>query len=128
MTSVGRIGDRATFRALERPFGRSGRGPVRAAFTPLSPGTGALAQLAYAIGRRHGNAVHRNRLRRRLRSAVREVARDVVPGSYLLRPTPAVATMPFDDLVAAVRTAMTSAAGRPVETTTTGAPGNGPDR
>jgi ribonuclease P protein component len=127
MASVGRIGDRATFRALERPFGRSERGPVRAAFTPLSPSTDARAQLAYAIGRRHGNAVHRNRLRRRLRSAVREVARDVVPGSYLLRPTSIVATMPFDDLVIAVRMAMTSAAGRPAGTTTT-APGNGPDR
>jgi ribonuclease P protein component len=128
MASVGRIGDRATFRALERPFGRSGRGPVRAAFTPLSPGTGTLPQLAYAVGRRHGNAVHRNRLRRRLRSAVREVARDVVPGSYLLRPTSLVATMPFDDLVAAVRMAMTSAAGPPVETAAAVTSGKGPDR
>jgi hypothetical protein len=51
-----------------------------------------------------------------------------VPGSYLLRPTPVVATMPFDDLVAAVRMAMTSAAGRPAGTPSAGAPGNGPDR
>jgi len=100
------------FRALGRPQGRSRRGPVRAAFVPVPSGPGdALAQVGYVIGRRCGNAVTRNRLRRRLRAAVREVATDVPPGAYLLGTGPDSGTIAYADLVVSVRQAMAAAAG-----------------
>lgn len=44
------------------------------------------ARVAFAIGRAHGSAVDRNRLRRRLRAALREQASigALAPGWYLL--------------------------------------------
>ncbi len=100
------------FRALRRPQGRSTRGPVRVAFVPPPPGAGsAFAQVGYAIGRHCGNAVARNRLRRRLRAAVAEVAAGLPAGAYLLGTRPESATMPYLDLVATVRQAMVAAAG-----------------
>jgi ribonuclease P protein component len=64
------------------------------------------------VGRADGAAVRRNRIRRRLRAAVRRVeARGDLPaGAYLLAAGPEVLTMPFpelearvDELVAAAR-------------------------
>jgi len=40
--------------------------------------------VAYAVGKRYGGAVDRNRCRRRLRAVVRECAADLPPGSYLI--------------------------------------------
>ncbi len=49
--------------------------------------------MAYAIGRAVGGAVERNRLRRRLRAAVRELESELVPGgAYLLSVGPALMT------------------------------------
>ncbi len=73
---------------------------------------GELARVGYVIGRRCGNAVYRNRLRRRCRAAVREAAAVVPPGSYLIRPEPEAALLDFADLAGAVREAMAAAAGR----------------
>lgn len=44
------------------------------------------ARVAFAIGRAHGSAVERNRLRRRLRAALREQASlgTLAPGLYLM--------------------------------------------
>ena len=108
------IGDRATFRALRRPAGRAVHGPVRVAFVPGEPGVAdpASRRVAYAIGRTCGNAVRRNRMRRRFRAAVRQVAGDLSPGSYLVRPEPSAAALSFDELTRAVREAMVIA-GRP---------------
>ncbi len=41
-------------------------------------------RVAFAIGRRNGPAVRRNRARRRIRAALREVAADVAPGLHLI--------------------------------------------
>lgn len=109
MTSpaVGRIRERSTFRALASPAGRATCGPIKVSFAPApSPDDQPFPQVAYAIGRRHGVAVRRNLLRRRLRSAVREVAGDVPPGNYLVRPGPATATLDFAELRSAVRRAL----------------------
>jgi ribonuclease P protein component len=79
---VWRVRDRASFDTLRRDGRRSRRGPVSVTFAP-TPGP---PRVAFAIGRPVGGAVERNRLRRRLRAAVDDLARrgDVPPGTYLV--------------------------------------------
>lgn len=59
----------------------------------------------YAIGRRHGGAVARNRLRRRLRAAVRAAGPYLGAGAYLVRAEPEAAQLGFADLCRAVEAA-----------------------
>lgn len=58
-------------------------------------------RLVFAIGRHVGNAVARNRCRRRVRAAFTVVLRDqsLPNGGYLFRPTAKIATMPFTEVV-----------------------------
>lgn len=78
-SAVARISGRRTFQSLARPAGRGRSGPLRVAFCPDS---GSPApRIGYAIGRRHGPAVRRNRLRRRLRAAVGTAVRSQ-PGRF----------------------------------------------
>jgi ribonuclease P protein component len=58
------------------------------------------ARVAYAIGRRCGGAVDRNRIRRRLRAALQRAEHDgrLPAGAYLLGANPEVRTMPFGEL------------------------------
>ena len=60
--------------------------------------------MAYGIGRRVGNAVTRNRVRRRLRAIVRDLDRaEPWPGgAYLVTTGPEAATLPYGELVDAV--------------------------
>ena len=61
------------------------------------------AQVAYAVGRSLGNAVARNRVRRRLRAAVRRHEADLRPGgAYLFSAGRSAVTMPFEELAASV--------------------------
>jgi ribonuclease P protein component len=108
---VGRIRRRTTFGALRHPAGRSARGPLRVAFVPPPSAEGSkFAQVAYAIDRRCGGAVERNRLRRRLRAAVGHVADELEPGAYLVRTEPAAAELGPAELASTVCAAMTAAA------------------
>lgn len=64
------------------------------------PGTGEV-RVAYAIGRKVGTAVVRNRLRRRLRAAVRELDRStggLPPGAYLVSLRPEAAQCSYREL------------------------------
>jgi ribonuclease P protein component len=60
---------------------------------------GEPPRVAYAVGRRIGPAVTRNRVRRRLRAAVAE-HRDllVADGAYLVIPHPGVGEVPYAEL------------------------------
>jgi ribonuclease P protein component len=63
---------------------------------PLAEGP---PQVAYAVGRRIGNAVTRNRLRRRLRAAVQVCAGELRPATaYLVGADPAASRASWDEL------------------------------
>lgn len=73
-------------------------------------------RVAFAVGRRVGPAVVRNRVRRRLRSVLAEevATRGGLapgPGAYLVSVRPAAADASFDELGAAVRGALARLAG-----------------
>lgn len=101
-----RISDRATFEALRRRGRRARQGPVTVTFVALEEGSHPT--VAYAVGRRVGPAVVRNRVRRRLRAAVGTVA-GLKPGAYLVGADPEAVGLPYEDLRTNVTTAMTTA-------------------
>jgi ribonuclease P protein component len=93
---IRRVRDRATFAALARAHRRRA-GPVSLRF--LSDGSDEPARVAYAVGRRFGNAVERNRARRRLRAAIALDEALLLPGgAYLLAAERTVMTIPFPTL------------------------------
>jgi len=60
-------------------------------------------RIAFAVGRTVGGAVQRNRVRRRLRAAVRTHGAAFEPGhAYLVSATPRALHTPFDELSAAL--------------------------
>ena len=73
---IWRVRDRATFEALAGAR-RHRAGPV--SLRHLSDGSDDPPRVAYAIGRRFGNAVERNRARRRLRAAVALESGELLP-------------------------------------------------
>jgi ribonuclease P protein component len=105
---VWRIRDRATFDALRRHGHRARRGPVTVTYVAI--GNESVARVAYAVGRRTGSAVRRNRLRRRLRAAVGVCGVDLRSGAYLVAAGPEATRLPFEELRTIVRTAMLAAA------------------
>jgi ribonuclease P protein component len=69
--------------------------------------------VAYAVGG-VGNAVVRNRLRRRLRAAVARTEPELTAGgAYLVSARREALTMPFDALVEALATVFRAAGGHP---------------
>lgn len=56
----------------------------------------AVARVSYAVSRHTGNAVVRNRVRRRFRAALSEFS--LAPGLYLVRPRSGVLDAPFATL------------------------------
>lgn len=97
-----------TFTDFRRDGQRLRHGVVRLNHLPkerLSTGA-ASPQVAFAIGRRFGNAVQRNRGRRRLRAAFVEVWRGLTParrdelaGAYLASASPGVLVAPYRQLL-----------------------------
>jgi len=100
---IWRVRDRATFRALARARRRrSGAVEVMAAFVG---GAGEPPRVAFAVSRRVGGSVVRNRIRRQLRAAVHEERALLQDGwAYLVRPVRAGAT--YDELRGALRDAL----------------------
>ncbi len=96
-------------------------GPVRVSYVSVSA---AQPQLAFAIGRRFGNAVARNRARRRLRAAFGSAwaASPTAPkGAYLVMADRTVLTAPFDGLEHALRACLTKVEHRVASSTGPGA-------
>ena len=69
--------------------------------------------VGYAIGRTVGNAVTRNRARRRLRAALAARAASLRPGWYVVGAAPAVATCPGHQLAAELDVLVTKLAAVP---------------
>jgi ribonuclease P protein component len=99
---IWRVRDRATFEALAGAR-RQRAGPV--SLRHLSDGSDDPPRVAYAIGRRFGNAVERNRARRRLRAAVALESGELRAGGvYLFSAERSVMALPFPTLRAHVTT------------------------
>lgn len=105
---IWRVRDRATFTALQRARRRARAGPITIAWVPGDPTT--PPRVAYAIGRRVGGAVVRNRLRRRLRAVISDVRPQLAAGAYLVGAGPEAAGLTFAELRSHVSDALASLA------------------
>ncbi|HBM56171.1 MAG TPA: ribonuclease P protein component [Acidimicrobiaceae bacterium] len=94
---ISRLSRRDDFDALRRHGRTVRRGSLRVRYLA---GSRPEARVAYGIGRSVGNAVARNRLRRRLRVVMTGVdARGSLPaGDYLVRAEPSAAGATFAEL------------------------------
>jgi ribonuclease P protein component len=105
---IWRIRDRATFQALTGEK-RVRRGPVSVATVAVDADSPPC--VAYAVGKRVGPAVTRNRVRRRLRAAVTRHRSQLEPGcAYLLGASPVAAAASYVQLETAVGELLASAA------------------
>jgi ribonuclease P protein component len=100
------VRDRAMFRALAR--GRRRRsGALEVSATLLDAPVATRVdppRIAFAVGRPVGNAVIRNRVKRRLRAAARENQSLLQPGwGYLVRAAPPAASATYRELADALR-------------------------
>ncbi len=90
----------ASFAALRSDGHRVRSGPVSVVYSPVE----SEPALAFAIGKRFGNAVDRNRARRRLRAAIERVhtQEPLAAGAYQISGSRQVLEVPFDVLVGAL--------------------------
>lgn len=109
-----RVTHRSAFQELRRSGRRVRRGTLSVVWVP-PPADGQVhhPQVAFGVGRSVGGAVVRNRIRRRLRSAMRQLQTiDHVPaGTYLLGGGEALATLPWEELVGSLDDALAAVTG-----------------
>jgi ribonuclease P protein component len=106
---IWRIRDRATFEALAQARAHRA-GPVRT--RQVASGRDEPPRVSYVVGRPVGNAVQRNRLRRRLRAAIREQQELLEPGrAYLVAVGPEALPMSYPALRGAVARALRAGEG-----------------
>lgn len=99
---VWRLADPRDFEALRKSRRRTRCGSLTVAWAPGSEAE--PPRVAYAVGRRVGGAVVRNRLRRRLRAVMSECRPP--PGHYLVSAQPAAASLSTSQLKALVSQAL----------------------
>ncbi len=97
-----RLSDPAAFSALRASRHRVRRGPLSVAW--VENPVDEPPRVAYAIGKRVGGAVERNRVRRRLRTVMADL--DPPPGRYLIGVAPAGSELSFLDLKVLVSNAL----------------------
>jgi ribonuclease P protein component len=119
--AIGRVQHRATFLDLRRYGTRAASGPLTVTFVADAaprPGTEARhparTRVAFAVPRRVGKAVVRNRVRRRLRAVFAEADPTRAPaGAYLVAVRPGVADLSYRELSEHVHRALSKIAERP---------------
>ena len=89
------LSGRRSFERLRAEGVRRGRGPLRLVSRPApAHNPTQSARIGFAISRTVGNAVQRNRIRRRVRAVLRDISREdpslLPPGDYLFRVTVSV--------------------------------------
>lgn len=97
---IWRVRDRSTFARLRRDGVRVREGPLWVSFVPAEDAT-VPPRVAFAIGRKVGHAVERNRAKRRLRSVFAELAGRATglrPGAYLVGATSDIVTLPYPEI------------------------------
>ena len=95
---IGRLRDRRAFARLGRDGRRIRRSVLWCTWCPDPDST--ATSVAYAITRAYGPAVHRNRLRRRLRAILRDLDRtdELPPVMLLIGPRPRSIELTFDQI------------------------------
>ncbi len=132
LTAVAPIRRRSTFRSLQRPDVRVKRGPVRVSYVGTGGSSGEVFEVGYAISRRCGTAMTRNRLRRRMRALLRQAVAGepggrgrgaaIAPGAYLIGTDPAAAALGHRDLASCVEAALHAVADAVAEASNDGPP------
>lgn len=93
---VGRIRSQRTFDLFRTAGAAGASGPLRVKF--VRQNSWSKAEVAYALGKKLGGAVARNRLRRRLRAIVSTADLGLSPGAYLVSAGPGATELSFADL------------------------------
>jgi ribonuclease P protein component len=123
-TGVGAVRSRRVFEELRRSGTRGRSGPLVISFLKQPSWSGV--QVAYAVNRRVGSAVVRNRLKRRLRAIVSERVSSLPAGTYVVRAGPGGSLLGFDELRVAMNQAFERAtSGRPRHSAVIGTPDRG---
>ena len=92
----GRVVSRRQFAEFAAPTGRGRSGPLRVVFVEHSDHESR--DVAYAIGRKVGIAVIRNRIRRRLRAAMDGLSPAPRNGLYLIKCGNGTGQLSYDEL------------------------------
>jgi ribonuclease P protein component len=111
---IDRVRDRQTFARLRRAGVKVRTDPLWCWFVDDQMVT--PPRVAFAVGRAQGNAVTRNRLRRRLRAILHDI--DVPPGILLIGATPDASELTFDELTRTTIALMAKAHRRAARTAT----------
>jgi ribonuclease P protein component len=122
VAGVEALRSRRSFEAVRRSATRGRAGPLTVHF--LEEASWSRPKVAYAISRRTGSAVVRNRLRRRLRAIMSAQAQSIPVGAYVIRTGPDGTRLGFDELKVAMSRALERAtSGRATGTAATGVGG-----
>ncbi|MGB7051825.1 MAG: ribonuclease P protein component [Acidimicrobiales bacterium] len=107
---IGRIRSQRVFAALRKAPARGRSGPIGVSFAQVAEPGGPL--VGFAVSRRVGGAVVRNRLRRRIRAVMRDLAPSLQDGAYLVSAAPGATMVAASELREAVTRATQQALAR----------------